>query len=281
MEHYIVRLLDECRSEIQLSDSKASILFAAVATAAAILANVLIDDSSALRTSGAFVVTVFDVCACLVPRVDGDARPLPSRRTSADPRPARHDISRNTPCSPPSRSSSAVVTEDARSPADRHAQQLLTLSRIARRKYQVPAACHVRGVRGIGLAGRRRLLQPRSTELTASGRFTTHNAGNQVGYRNGGSGARGRGWVQWASSTRPRTSWSSTRRKWTRRIDKVADVVEDKVPEQHAAKVAQATEKAKGFVDKLDSGAKPKTGWAEAELDRMHTDSGCTCATPT
>ena len=41
-------------------------------------------------------------------------------------------------------------------------------------------------------------------------------------------------------------------------IDKVADVVGDKVPEQHAAKVAQAAEKAKGFVDKLDPGANTK-----------------------
>ncbi len=41
-------------------------------------------------------------------------------------------------------------------------------------------------------------------------------------------------------------------------IDKVADVVEDKVPEKHAAKVEEVAEKAKGFVDKLDSGSKAK-----------------------
>jgi hypothetical protein len=35
-------------------------------------------------------------------------------------------------------------------------------------------------------------------------------------------------------------------------IDKVADVVESKTPDQHDAKVEQAAEKAKGFVDKLD-----------------------------
>jgi hypothetical protein len=35
-------------------------------------------------------------------------------------------------------------------------------------------------------------------------------------------------------------------------IDKVADVVESKTPDQHDAKVEQAAEKAKDFVDKLD-----------------------------
>ncbi len=35
-------------------------------------------------------------------------------------------------------------------------------------------------------------------------------------------------------------------------IDKVADVVESKTPDQHDAKVEQAAEKAKGLVDKLD-----------------------------
>ena len=35
-------------------------------------------------------------------------------------------------------------------------------------------------------------------------------------------------------------------------IDKVADVIESKTPDQHDAKVEQAAEKAKDFVDKLD-----------------------------
>ena len=35
-------------------------------------------------------------------------------------------------------------------------------------------------------------------------------------------------------------------------IDKVADVVENKVGKQHAGQVADAAEKAKEFVDKLD-----------------------------
>ena len=36
-------------------------------------------------------------------------------------------------------------------------------------------------------------------------------------------------------------------------IDKVADVVEHKVPEKQAGKVAEAADKAKEFVEKLDS----------------------------
>jgi hypothetical protein len=35
-------------------------------------------------------------------------------------------------------------------------------------------------------------------------------------------------------------------------IDKVADVIEEKVPDQHDAKVEKAAEKAKEFVEKLD-----------------------------
>jgi hypothetical protein len=150
VEHYIVRLLDECRSEIQLSDSKASILFAAVATAAAILANVLIDDNSALRTSGAFVVTLSMLAAAsflvsmamlglsVAPRVGrpeaGKARYFEEHALFA----THQELL-------------AVVTEDSRSPADRHAQQLLTLSRIARRKYRYLRHAMYAVCAGIGL----------------------------------------------------------------------------------------------------------------------------------
>lgn len=40
-------------------------------------------------------------------------------------------------------------------------------------------------------------------------------------------------------------------------IDKVADVVEDKVPEKNKAKVTEVADKAKGFVAKLEPS--PKT----------------------
>jgi len=35
-------------------------------------------------------------------------------------------------------------------------------------------------------------------------------------------------------------------------IDKAADVIQKKVPDQHDAKIETAADKAKGFVDKLD-----------------------------
>jgi hypothetical protein len=135
VEPYILRLLDECRAEIQLSDSKASILFAGVATVAALLANVLINDKSALRTGGAFAVTLALIAAAafvtsiamlglaVAPRVGrpeaGKARYFEEHALFAT-----HEALL------------ATITDDARSPADRHAQQLLTLSRIARRKYR-------------------------------------------------------------------------------------------------------------------------------------------------
>ena len=55
---YVLRLLDECRDEVKMCDSKASILFAGVAFAAALLAGPLIDETSTLRKSGDTVVTL-------------------------------------------------------------------------------------------------------------------------------------------------------------------------------------------------------------------------------
>ena len=39
-------------------------------------------------------------------------------------------------------------------------------------------------------------------------------------------------------------------------IDKAADVVQSKTPDQHDAKVEQAAEQAKGLIDKLDDDPK-------------------------
>jgi Family of unknown function (DUF5706) len=135
VDPYILRLLDECRAEIQLSDSKASILFAGVATVAALLANNLISDKSALRTSGAGAVTLALIAAAafgvsiamlglaVAPRVGhpeaGKARYFEEHALFATPEALL-----------------ATIAEDARVPAERHAQQLLTLSRIAHRKYR-------------------------------------------------------------------------------------------------------------------------------------------------
>jgi Family of unknown function (DUF5706) len=134
-ESYILRLLDECREEIKISDSKASIIFAAVATTTAILANLLLEADKPLRTSGT-AVTVLSVIAvatlisamvmlglAVIPRVGqpevGKARYFEEQARFED-----HE------------SLLAAVKADAKVPAARHAAQLLTMSRIARKKYE-------------------------------------------------------------------------------------------------------------------------------------------------
>ncbi len=134
VESYVLRLLDECREEIRMCDSKASILFAGVAFAAALLAGPLVDDTSSLRSSGSAVVvlsiTALVVLGCsmwllglaVVPRVAhpaaGQARYFEEQAQFDDPVVLL-----------------AVVAGDARAPVERHVQQLLVLSRIAQRKY--------------------------------------------------------------------------------------------------------------------------------------------------
>lgn len=134
VESYILRLLDECREEIRMCDSKASILFAGVAFGAALLAGPLVDDTSSLRSSGAGVA-ILSVSAlaamgasmwllglAVVPRiahpVTGEARYFEEQAQFED-----------------SESLLAVLSEDAKSSVERHSQQLLINSRIARRKY--------------------------------------------------------------------------------------------------------------------------------------------------
>ena len=133
-ESYILRLLDECREEIRVSDSKASIIFAAVATATALLANQLLDGTQELRTSGT-AVTVLSVIAvgtliasmvllglAVIPRVgtpeQGRARYFGEQ--------AQFETAQSL---------LMAVTADAELASERHAQQLLVMSRIARRKY--------------------------------------------------------------------------------------------------------------------------------------------------
>jgi hypothetical protein len=133
-ESYILRLLDECREEIRVSDSKASIIFAAVATATALLANQLLDRTQELRSNGT-VVTVLSVIAvgtlvvsmvllglAVIPRV-GQPEPGKARYFG-------EQAQFETP-----QSLLMAVTTDAEVASERHAQQLLIMSRIARRKY--------------------------------------------------------------------------------------------------------------------------------------------------
>ncbi len=133
VETYILRLLDECRDEIKISDSKASIIFAAVATVTALLVSLLLDEKTALRTSGAAVtsLSVVSVAAlvssmamlglAVIPRV-GRPEAGKARYFEEQAQFASHETLL-----------AAVSAEDS---TDRHAQQLLTMSRIARQKYR-------------------------------------------------------------------------------------------------------------------------------------------------
>ncbi|HEX3090193.1 MAG TPA: Pycsar system effector family protein [Ilumatobacteraceae bacterium] len=133
-ESYILRLLDECREEIRVSDSKASIIFAAVATATALLANLLLDSGQELRTNGA-AVTVLSLIAvgtlvvsmvllglAVIPRV-GNPEPGKARYFGEQAQFDTHQALL------------AAVNADAAVATERHAQQLLIMSRIAKRKY--------------------------------------------------------------------------------------------------------------------------------------------------
>ena len=61
-ESYMLRLLDECREEIRLSDTKASIIFGVVGAFAALLSSQLLSNTGAMRTNGA-AVTVIGIVA--------------------------------------------------------------------------------------------------------------------------------------------------------------------------------------------------------------------------
>jgi hypothetical protein len=134
IEPYVLRLLDECREEIRMCDSKASILFAGVAFAAALLAGPLVDGSSSLRHSGSAVALLSGIALAIlgcsmwllglavVPRV---AHPTPGEARYFEEQAQFDDAD----------SLLAAVADDATAPIERHAQQLLVLARIAHRKY--------------------------------------------------------------------------------------------------------------------------------------------------
>jgi len=133
-EDYILRLLDECREEIRVSDSKASLIFTAVTFAAAVLSSLLIDSDKTLRTSGTAVTTLSVVAIAafvwamvllgmtVIPRVGrserGHARYFEEQAQFDN----YHDML-------------AVVSAEASTAMERHAQQLFIMSRIAQRKF--------------------------------------------------------------------------------------------------------------------------------------------------
>jgi len=147
VESYILRLLDECREEIKLSDSKASIIFAAVGFSTALVVDKVFKPDSQLRTHGAFVVVLSTVAivGLVMSMVMLGMAVLP-RVGHPEPGKARYfeEHAQFSSCT----ALLAVVAADAERPSERHAQQLLTLARIAKRKYQ----CLRRGMYAIAAA---------------------------------------------------------------------------------------------------------------------------------
>jgi hypothetical protein len=147
-ESYILRLLDECREEIRVSDSKASIIFAAVATATALLANLLLDSDKELRTNGAAVtvLSLVSVGTLVVSMVLLGLAVIPR---VGEPQPGRARYFGEQAQYENSQSLLIAVNADAELAAERHAQQLLVMSRIALRKYK-----HLRNAMlAVGAAG--------------------------------------------------------------------------------------------------------------------------------
>ena len=134
LEEFVLRMLDECRDEVKISDSKASIMFGAVAAVLAFMLNVILDPSSQLRTNGDVVVVAtvsiigffvaFGLLALTVtPRL---APPAPGKARYFVEIAAFEDAAALTD----------VLEVDARTSVDRHVYQLHVLSRIVERKYR-------------------------------------------------------------------------------------------------------------------------------------------------
>ncbi len=134
-EGYILRLLDECREEIRVSDSKASIMFGVVGGVTALLASLLLSKGQALRTNGA-AVTVVGVLAlgtlilsmlllglAVIPRV---GRPEAGRARYFEEQAKFENHIELL----------AVLSAESQASVERHAQQLFIMARIARQKYR-------------------------------------------------------------------------------------------------------------------------------------------------
>ncbi|MEO6570228.1 MAG: Pycsar system effector family protein [Ilumatobacteraceae bacterium] len=154
VESYILRLLDECREEIRMCDSKASILFAGVAFGAALLAGPLVDESSSLRSSGTGVV-ILSVGALAALGASMWLLGLAVLPRIAHPEPGEARYFEEQAQFENSGSLLAVLVENANSSVERHSQQLLINSRIARRKYghlrqAMYAVCLAVGILALG-----------------------------------------------------------------------------------------------------------------------------------
>ena len=135
LEAYVLRLLDETRDEVTHADSKTSIVFAAVTFLVGYLASVLFDDGSAIHAGsaaettlaaislGAFLVALVLLALSVTPRL---GTPAPGKARYFQEHAEFQDAATML----------QAVAADAVDPVVRHSQQLYTLARIARRKYQ-------------------------------------------------------------------------------------------------------------------------------------------------
>lgn len=135
LEHYILRLLDECREEVKMADSKTSILFAAVATVIALVVTILLDDKSQLRTSGNGVVVMSIIVLAMFTAA------LVFLALAVTPRLGRPESGQARFFQEHAQFTEPVallqaITRDAEQPVTRHVQQLHILARIVCRKYE-------------------------------------------------------------------------------------------------------------------------------------------------
>jgi Pycsar effector protein len=135
LEAYVLHLLFENREEVKNADTKTSIMFGLVAAAIAFLASALLQDDSAIRTASdaVVVIAVIALCTFMVALV---LLALSVAPRLGQPAPGKARYFQEIAQFPDATAMLEVVAEDATDPVVRHAQQLYTLSRIARRKYQ-------------------------------------------------------------------------------------------------------------------------------------------------
>jgi len=134
LEQYVLHLLFENREEVKNADTKTSIMFGLVAAAIAFLASALIQDDSAIRTASDAVVVIAVIALCMF-MVALVLLALSIAPRLGQPAPGKARYFQEIAQFPDAGAMLQVVAEDATDPVARHAQQLYTLSCIARRKY--------------------------------------------------------------------------------------------------------------------------------------------------
>jgi hypothetical protein len=135
LEQYVLRLLDECRDEVKMSDSKTNIMFGIVAAATAFVLDRLADSSSELRTNGDLVVTLA-IAATLTFLTSFVLLALAVTPRLVTPESGKARYFREIAQFHEPQQLLDVLSADAAHSVVRHTQQLHVLSRIVQRKYR-------------------------------------------------------------------------------------------------------------------------------------------------